>query len=84
MSLAMDIAEERIALIDAENAQYNKSVAMAQANRIRDYWAERGYKVQVRVINRGFSHQMRGVRYDIESDLICGLPKNFRKLPLRE
>lgn len=83
MSLAMEISEVRVAL-DPERAEYNKRLALDHARSIREYWAARGYTVTVNVVNRGWSNQMRGIRYDIETDLVNGRPKDFRTQPLRE
>ena len=53
--------------------------ALAIAERIKAYWAKRGFHVETRVIYQPFSHGMRSGRYDVRSDLMNALPR--RPLP---
>jgi len=43
--------------------------------RIEAHWAERGQKVQILIEPKGFTPQMRAVRYDVRSDMKNGLPR---------
>ena len=42
--------------------------------RIEAFWGERGYAVNVKLVEAGFAAAMRSVRTDIRSDMINGLP----------
>lgn len=42
--------------------------------RIEAYWAERGRHVQIRIEPKGFTSQMRAVRFDVRSDMRNGMP----------
>ncbi len=43
--------------------------------KIEQYWVERGYKVNIDLIEAGFVAAMRSGRTDVRSDLINGMPK---------
>jgi hypothetical protein len=49
--------------------------------RIEEYWRERGYAVDVKLIEAGFVAAMRSARTDVRSDMVNGLPS--RKAPDR-
>jgi hypothetical protein len=42
--------------------------------RIEEYWRERGYDVDVKLIEAGFVPAMRSARTDVRSDMVNGLP----------
>lgn len=42
--------------------------------RIEEYWRERGYNVEVKLIEAGFVAAMRSARTDVRSDMVNGLP----------
>ena len=42
--------------------------------RIEEYWRERGYDVDVKLIEAGFVAAMRSARTDVRSDMVNGLP----------
>lgn len=42
--------------------------------RIEDYWKERGYAVDVKLIDAGFVAAMRSARTDVRSNMVNGLP----------
>ncbi len=42
--------------------------------RIEEYWRERGYDVDVKLIDAGFMAAMRSARTDVRSDMVNGLP----------
>ena len=42
--------------------------------RIEEYWRERGYTVDVKLIEAGFVPAMRSARTDVRSDMVNGLP----------
>lgn len=42
--------------------------------RIEEYWRERGYAVDVKLIEAGFVAAMRSARMDVRSDMVNGLP----------
>jgi len=41
---------------------------------IEAYWAERGYRVNVDLVNGGFLACMRSSRVDLRSNIVNGLP----------
>lgn len=50
--------------------------------RIEEYWRERGYTVEVKLVEAGFVAAMRSARTDVRSDMVNGLPS--RKSEERE
>lgn len=42
--------------------------------RIEEYWRERGFNVDVKLIEAGFVAAMRSARTDVRSDMVNGLP----------
>ena len=42
--------------------------------RIEEYWRERGYAVDIKLIEAGFVPAMRSARMDVRSDMVNGLP----------
>jgi|CXWL01.1.fsa_nt_gi hypothetical protein len=42
--------------------------------RIEEYWRERGYNVDVKLVEAGFIAAMRSARTDVRSDMVNGLP----------
>lgn len=42
--------------------------------RIEEYWRERGYSVEVKLIEAGFVAAMRSARTDVRSDMVNGFP----------
>ncbi len=42
--------------------------------RIEEYWRDRGYNVDVKLVEAGFIAAMRSARTDVRSDMINGLP----------
>ncbi|MGE0597719.1 MAG: phosphoglycolate phosphatase [Hyphomonadaceae bacterium] len=42
--------------------------------RIEEYWRERGYAVEVKLIEAGFVAAMRSARTDVRSDMVNGMP----------
>jgi hypothetical protein len=42
--------------------------------RIEEYWRERGYNVEVKLIEAGFVAAMRSARTDVRSDMVNGFP----------
>ncbi|MEZ6022300.1 MAG: hypothetical protein R3C16_02540 [Hyphomonadaceae bacterium] len=42
--------------------------------RIEDYWRDRGYTVDVKLVEAGFVAAMRSARTDVRSDMVNGMP----------
>ncbi len=42
--------------------------------RIEEYWRDRGYAVDVKLIEAGFVAAMRSARTDVRSDMVNGFP----------
>jgi hypothetical protein len=42
--------------------------------RIEDYWRERGYNVDVKLVEAGFVAAMRSARTDVRSNMVNGFP----------
>lgn len=53
----------------------NQTGALKLAERIRAYWAERGYIVKVYTPTAGYTAPMRSMRYDVRSDMVGGQPR---------
>lgn len=49
--------------------------ANALKARIEAYWRERGYDVQIMLVEGPFTPQLRACRVDVRSDLVNGLPR---------
>lgn len=43
--------------------------------KIREYWAERGYEVDVDLVDAGFVAAMRSARTDLRSNMVNGMPR---------
>lgn len=43
--------------------------------RIESYWQQRGYNVQVMLVDGSFTPALRASRVDVRSDLVNGLPR---------
>jgi hypothetical protein len=43
--------------------------------RIEEYWRERGFEVNVDLIDAGFMPAMRSARTDVRSNMVNGLPR---------
>jgi hypothetical protein len=42
--------------------------------RIEEYWRERGFTVEVKLVEAGFVAAMRSARTDVRSDMVNGFP----------
>jgi hypothetical protein len=42
--------------------------------RIEEYWRERGYEVDVKLVDASFVAAMRSARTDVRSNMVNGLP----------
>jgi hypothetical protein len=51
--------------------------------RIEEYWRERGYNVEVKLVEAGFVAAMRSARTDVRSDMVNGLPTRKQDEPER-
>lgn len=47
--------------------------------RIESYWSERGFDVQVMLVDGPFTPALRAARIDVRSELINGLPRESAK-----
>jgi len=53
----------------------NTEGAKRLREKIRDYWAERGYEVDVDLVDAGFVPAMRSARTDLRSNMVNGMPR---------
>ena len=44
-------------------------------DRIEEYWRERGFDVEINLIEAGFMPAMRSARTDVRSDMVNGMPR---------
>ena len=51
-----------------------KDGAVRIKEKIEAYWAERGHKVEVNLVQGGFLASMRSARTDVRSNMINGVP----------
>lgn len=49
--------------------------AMRLKDKIREYWEERGYDVDVDLVDAGFVAAMRSARTDVRSNMVNGMPR---------
>jgi hypothetical protein len=47
-------------------------------SRIEGYWRERGFDIQVMLVEGAFTPALRAGRFDVRSELIDGLPRAAR------
>lgn len=52
----------------------NTEGARRLKQRIEEYWRERGYSVDIKLVDAGFVAAMRSARTDVRSDMVNGLP----------
>lgn len=52
----------------------NSDGARRLKQRIEEYWRERGYSVEVKLVEAGFVPAMRSARTDVRSDMVNGFP----------
>ncbi|MEM7766615.1 MAG: hypothetical protein AAF253_03905 [Pseudomonadota bacterium] len=45
------------------------------ADKIREYWVERGYEVDLDFVDSGFVAAMRSARTDVRSNMVNGMPR---------
>lgn len=43
--------------------------------RIEEYWRDRGFDIDIKLVDAGFMAAMRSARTDLRSDMINGLPR---------
>ncbi|WP_300424281.1 hypothetical protein [uncultured Hyphomonas sp.] len=53
----------------------NNEGAKRLREKIREYWAERGYEVDVDLVDAGFVPAMRSARTDLRSNMVNGMPR---------
>ena len=44
-------------------------------HRIEEYWRERGFDIDIKLVDAGFMAAMRSARTDLRSDMVNGLPR---------
>ena len=52
----------------------NADGARRLKQRIEEYWRERGFSVEVKLVEAGFVAAMRSARTDVRSDMVNGFP----------
>ena len=52
----------------------NPDGARRLKQRIEEYWRDRGYQVEIKLVEAGFVAAMRSARTDVRSDMVNGLP----------
>ena len=53
----------------------NADGAKRLREKIREYWAERGFEVDVDLVDAGFVPAMRSARTDLRSNMVNGMPR---------
>ena len=53
----------------------NAEGAKRLREKIREYWDERGYEVDVDLVDAGFVPAMRSARTDLRSNMVNGMPR---------
>ncbi|MGB3624603.1 MAG: hypothetical protein WA989_02175 [Henriciella sp.] len=53
----------------------NNEGAKRLREKIREYWADRGYEVDVDLVDAGFVPAMRSARTDLRSNMVNGMPR---------
>ncbi len=52
----------------------NADGARRLKNKIEEYWRDKGYDVEIKLIEAGFVAAMRSARTDVRSDMVNGFP----------
>lgn len=47
--------------------------------KIEAYWRERGYEVEISLVEAGFMPAMRSARTDVRSDMVNGMPRRISR-----
>lgn len=53
----------------------NADGARRLKQRIEEYWRDRGYTVDVKLVEAGFVAAMRSARVDVRSDMVNAMPR---------
>jgi hypothetical protein len=61
----------------------NSDGARRLKQRIEEYWRDRGFKVEIKLIEAGFVAAMRSARTDVRSDMVNGFPVRREDLDVR-
>ncbi len=61
----------------------NADGARRLKQRIEEYWRDRGYTVEVKLVEAGFVAAMRSARTDVRSDMVNGFPTRRAELEAR-
>ncbi|MGE3302104.1 MAG: phosphoglycolate phosphatase [Hyphomonadaceae bacterium] len=48
-------------------------------SKIEDYWRDRGFDVDIKLVDAGFMAAMRSARTDVRSDMVNGMPRRRRE-----
>jgi hypothetical protein len=56
----------------------NTDGARRLKNKIEDYWRDRGFDVDIKLVDAGFMAAMRSARTDVRSDMVNGMPRKRR------
>lgn len=48
--------------------------------KIEEYWREKGYEVEVKLVEAPFVAAMRSARTDVRSDMVNGLPSRKKEV----
>lgn len=57
----------------------NTDGARRLKGKIEDYWKDRGYEVDIKLVDAGFMAAMRSARTDVRSDMVNGMPRKRRE-----
>jgi hypothetical protein len=61
--------------IEMANDFCDRDGAKRIKDRIEEYWRERGFDVEINLIEAGFMPAMRSARTDVRSDMVNGMPR---------
>ena len=53
----------------------NQDGAKRLKQKIEDYWSERGFDVNIDLVDAGFIAAMRSARTDVRSNMVNGMPR---------
>lgn len=74
--MALEAAAKAMTTAEPSATEYtDRYGADALKTRIEAYWRERGFDVQVMLVEGSFTPQLRACRVDVRSDLVNGLPR---------
>lgn len=74
--MPVPVLQQSVRAHDAHDFEFTDRTGAGELKaRIEAYWHERGYDIQVVLVEGSFTPALRASRVDVRSDLVNGLPR---------